>query len=582
MITDREVLLVKRAFAQPANSALMQSRDGDRGREIADIAAPPEKPLGEAPEATQVKPIPVAQTVQPLPPINTDVPKTNKDTTTAKLAAASVPTPKQKEYGQRAAKKTVTSEEASKPGVINDPKPAEEPAEAAPHQAVEPTKSVSPAEYEEKVDSELKQAAMRALSALNKVAGDSVNYPMLGERVRVVSGDKAGQTGTISKFEETTKRVESKGSNGVETTRRKENKRVTVDLEDGGTYTTDDCRSDLEYVRDPTIEEPKMASISAIIKAAQGEEDAEQVEQKDNVKDDEDWRFGSETAPGPMGYLGGRTLQGVAELARALGAERWAPRIGEWAKDPTISQLTGTGVTALGALGGGYLLNKLLNRGGDDADLLDDYYGDFDLKYAAARDVTPSATMEKINAALSGEGASPDEAKKDRDPWARDGRHSVHRDQNQRRTEAFFADPKIASDEKRAVAPELGALVGLFRQKDPGERRRDAVLRSLGTGVSTWLGGAGGALAGHTLGKYLGGKLKSSPEYRRTGSILGALLGAGGGGLLGYQLAKREPRKEKIKRILIELAKAKQEARMLREAEKEADQLVPKSAGITR
>jgi hypothetical protein len=99
---------------------------------------------------------------------------------------------------------------------------------------------------------------------------------------------------------------------------------------------------------------------------------------------------------------------------------------------------------------------------------------------------------------------------------------------------------------RKQALVDVGGAVGLMRELDPGERRRDAVLRSAGTGAAT-LAGAG--IGGYGTSKALEALGTENDNVKALASVLGTLLG----GYTGYQLGKREPREKKIKRILADL-----------------------------
>jgi hypothetical protein len=88
------------------------------------------------------------------------------------------------------------------------------------------------------------------------------------------------------------------------------------------------------------------------------------------------------------------------------------------------------------------------------------------------------------------------------------------------------------------AAPVVGAGVGAFRKKDPGEGRLKAILRSALTGGATGIGMLGGAVAGGLAG------LAGGPAAGITVPV-GAILGQIGGGLGAYHLAKRKPQDDK-------------------------------------
>jgi len=73
----------------------------------------------------------------------------------------------------------------------------------------------------------------------------AIEYPHMGQRVRVVNGDHKGKLGQITGIDETRYENEKKEEDGTEVRSTKTEKRITVKLDDGGTYSTDDCKSDL-------------------------------------------------------------------------------------------------------------------------------------------------------------------------------------------------------------------------------------------------------------------------------------------------------------------------------------------------
>jgi hypothetical protein len=105
------------------------------------------------------------------------------------------------------------------------------------------------------------------------------------------------------------------------------------------------------------------------------------------------------------------------------------------------------------------------------------------------------------------------------------------------------------------TAGDIGAIVGLAREKDPWEDRRDAMVRSAGTGGFTGVGaGLGGVLGGlggtavEALINKLTGRSGGEPEVG-IGTAIGAGLGAAGGGFGGYMLARRRPEEAKARLI---------------------------------
>lgn len=105
-------------------------------------------------------------------------------------------------------------------------------------------------------DAVLKYYSMEELikaaeEAMNKEPEEyPVDYPHMGQRVRVATGDNEGKVGQITKIDETRYENEEKQDDGTEVRKTKTVKSITVKLDDGGTFTTDDCKSDLRNVRE--------------------------------------------------------------------------------------------------------------------------------------------------------------------------------------------------------------------------------------------------------------------------------------------------------------------------------------------
>ena len=91
------------------------------------------------------------------------------------------------------------------------------------------------------------------------------------------------------------------------------------------------------------------------------------------------------------------------------------------------------------------------------------------------------------------------------------------------------------------IGGAIGAGIGAFREKDPGEGRLFAILRSALTGGATGLGAGVGSLAGGIAG-LLGGPAAGVTVP------LGAAFGGGSGGALAFQLAKRKGAKKDASR----------------------------------
>jgi ribosomal protein L24 len=105
-------------------------------------------------------------------------------------------------------------------------------------------------------DAVLKFYSMKELikAAEDAVAKDEeeypVDYPTTGTRVRVMTGDSKGKVGKITKVDETRYENEEKKDDGTEIRTTKTVKKVTVKLDSGGEFTTEDSAADLHRVHE--------------------------------------------------------------------------------------------------------------------------------------------------------------------------------------------------------------------------------------------------------------------------------------------------------------------------------------------
>jgi hypothetical protein len=128
-------------------------------------------------------------------------------------------------------------------------------------------------------------------------------------------------------------------------------------------------------------------------------------------------------------------------------------------------------------------------------------------------------------------------------------------------------------------AETASMLAGLLRSKEPGERRRDAVLRSLGTGAMTGTGIVGGGMAGSVLGDYLRKYIKPKGDVGEILSYAGPpALGALLGGLSAYKTFRRETPGEKGQRLGEESEELGAQQRQLRSLQQATKQSMEKDA----
>jgi hypothetical protein len=205
--------------------------------------------------------------------------------------------------------------------------------------------------------------------------------------------------------------------------------------------------------------------------------------------------------------IGGGSMRGLGSVLGKLGLGGAQSKLDEWAGDPTTSKWVGGGVTAAGTLAAALLAKKLMSRGEEDYD--DDLYAEA----------------------------------------------------------AFQGAPPM---QKRALGALIGGAYGAMRDKDPHERRRDAVIRSGATGHLTGLGAGLGAGLGGLGGAALAEGLDAGSNQKALAAVLGAMLGGGVGGGAAYSLSRREKPKERRGR-LSEEKKTEDEKRKAREAAAESE-----------